>query len=377
MSTFVPPPVFITIKTNGRPVFLLLKAASLWLGLLFLFNPLFARADNSMYTVFAYCNQIGSTSPYLSGTYCNASGGFLQVGPSQIFVTSMTLSVNGTQIQATVPAGEGRPINQQSDGLGNVIDSTHFPDGASVTVTFTVTFSDGSSLTKTASSSTYNKAYIYGNQLPPDGIGSLGFGEAAVQAVNARVGPTNHTILPAAGQLKRHKADILGDIPTPTVFYCYTHGDINEFGDSSATPHIDALTWITNNDVSNAVANKTPAQPPSLPPYNFVFIDACTCGASDSLATAFGIHGTGWAWMGWKDHVDDSQHNVNWTNRLFQQLALGYQLQDAIDWADTNGGQEQAGTNNGVPINVEPVIYGDTLYKLHGVYGKKESLAWY
>lgn len=269
MHCILPPPVSIQLKTIVPQRAVLSRVVFLWMCLLLLFSPLFAHADTSMYTVTATCGQLGSTSPYLSGTLCVAGGGFTLNGPSTVTVTYMYLYVAGTLVRSVT--FDQRSINQTNDGLSATFDSTHFNDGATVKVEFDVWFSDGSSITKTASSSAYNKAYIYGNQVPPDGIGSLNFGKAAVTAVSTQLGSTNHTILPGAGNLTRLKADILTDIPTTTVFYTWTHGNAIKFGDSSSFGMPDPQKDIAAVDVTNAVANKTPAQPPNLPPYNCVF----------------------------------------------------------------------------------------------------------
>ena len=129
-------------------------------------------------------------------------------------------------------------------------------------------------------------------------------------------------------------------------------------------------------DVSNAIASKTPAQPPNLPPYNFVFLDACHCGDSSQLSYSFGIHGTDRAFLGWPGVVADNQHNVDWATRLFKQLAAGYQLLDAINWAsDPINGDGPEWDALGTPVT--PTIFGDSLYKLHGIYGKPKSLDWH
>lgn len=369
MDYVLPPPLFTELKRLIPWRAALSRGAFLWLCLALLCTPLLARADTSMYTLTATVGQSGSAAPSLSGTNCYASGGFTLNGSSTVTVTYIYLSVNGTLLQLVAPGG--RAINQAGDGLFNPIDSTHFSDGSSITATFIVVFSDGSSMTQTASLSAYNKAYIYGNQIPPDGIGSLDLGKAAVAAVNARVTPTNHTVLPTAGQLTRLKADILADMPTPTVFYCYTHGYDGFFGDSSSVLGLNLQTYITTQGVTTAIAAKTPVQPPNLPQYNFVFLDACACGASTQLSNAFATY----TFLGWGGPVADSQHNVNWTNRVFQQLAAGYDLTDAIGWASDgkNGGPEQDGFGNGVM----PAVYRDHHYKLHGVYGKPKSLDWH
>lgn len=247
------PPDFIYIKTIIPRRAYLSKFLILWVCLLLLSPPIFAHADTSMYTVTASCNQAGSTSQYLGGTLCGAGGGFTLNGPSTVTVTYMYLYVNGTMLDWV--SSDQRAINQTNDGLAASFDSTHFNDGASVNVEFSVYFSDGSSITKTASSSAYNKAYIYGNDIRD--IGILRFGEAAVLAVNAQMGSTNHTILPAEGQLARLKANIRADIPTPTVFYTWTHGIDGGFGDSSARQLITPQTWVMTFDISNAIARST------------------------------------------------------------------------------------------------------------------------
>ena len=236
---------------------------------------------------------------------------------------------------------------------------------------FEVDFSDGTCLAKTASLSAYNKAYIYGNQNPPDGIGSLGCGKSSVEGVSTQVRTTNHTILPAAGQLTRLKADILADMPTATVFYCWTHGINGFFGDSSAQYDNNLQPYMSVKDITTAIAAKKPAQPPNLPQYNFVFLNTCHCGESSLLSNAFAA-GTFLAWSG---IVADTPHNVNWANRVFTKLAAGWDLTDAIGWASiiNNGGPELDVLGNAVT----PMLSGDILYKLHGLYGVPRSLAWH
>lgn len=99
-----------------------------------------------------------------------------------------------------------------------------------------------------------------------------------------------------------------------------------------------------------------------------MFLDVCNGGSTTALADAFGIHGPDRAFLGWSSVDGDSQHNVDWTNALFQQLAVGYQLIDAINWADLHIGAALTGAGT----KIEPAIIGDSLYKLHGVYGKNK-----
>src|SRR5205823_1530668 len=120
----------------------------------------------------------------------------------------------------------------------------------------------------------YNKAYVFGNDAGR--VGSLSHGSNAVEAANSGFSTAKHVIQPSGGvelQLRVAKYAILQSMQPQTAFYCWTHGaGGNYFGDSYAgPPPPDGDHYIVYNDIITALEGRDL----SLPPYNFVFIDAC------------------------------------------------------------------------------------------------------
>jgi len=254
-------------------------------------------------------------------------------------------------------------------------DSTHFADNTMITITLNAWDTQGHFGTKSNSAPAYNKAYVIGNDVPAHGgIGTLSFGNSAVTGAYQAV---NHADLIAGLWLTRLKPDILGSLPQATLLYAWTHGTPGTFGDCATTNGNGQ--FITSQEVGNALAAAgTGKSANHYPEYNFVFLDACSCGANDSLSRAFGTSvavgpPAPRAFLGWPADMADIQQDVDWTSRLFQRLAAGDTLHDAINWANTHG-LGRALDWNGNPI--DPAIFGDQFMKLHGVY-QGVGLAWY
>ena len=355
-------------------------------GLVGLSTPL--RADS---TLNAYLPPLGYNWPANhSGTNGSVVWGGDTGQNKYHWIQHVVLKVNGeTAVDLTWPPPDEFPYNTNVQG-SLTFDSTHFADGSTLTFVLTVTDNLSNVRTATNSSCAYNKAFVYGNVSPTvvqAGIGDLSQGSAAATDVSARLGPTNHTVTPSGStaQITQQKAAITSALPIYTVFYGWSHGTStggDALGDSAAHGADNAAQiqarWFLAGEVYNAVYNATNGKTVySLPPYNFVFLDSCNL-ASANMAGGFNVSGTAMdrAYLGWPTAMADDLHNESWTNRLYQNLASGYTLADAITQANllVNGGKAHDGTF----ADVNPVTIGDPSYKLHGVYGSvSPSTLWH
>lgn len=99
---------------------------------------------------------------------------------------------------------------------------------------------------------------------------------------------------------------------------------------------------------------------------------ACDCGDTSLLADAFRVRNGAEdrAFIGWTVVIADSEGTENWTQRLFERLSACDTLEDAIAYA--NDPDDNPATDDRVQQvggeGVEPAVYGDLLFKLHGVY---------
>jgi hypothetical protein len=135
--------------------------------------------------------------------------------------------------------------------------------------------------------------------------------------------------------------------------------------------------WLTAYEVYDAIYDpNTGKQVHHYPDYNFAMLDSCNNGETPEMCVlGFNIphpNQNDRAFLGWDVLLAANLHNVNWTNRLFQALSDGKQLWRAVRWANENGGPAQDKFDN----DVQPVRYGDLLYKMHGVYGLEDTTQW-
>ena len=241
--------------------------------------------------------------------------------------------------------------------------STTCAAGTSVTVRAECTDTQGKTGAASFSVTAYNRAYVLGN------TGDLSLGGNAVAAVQPNLSNSNHSV---TGSTSDSRAVILANIPDYTVFYNWTHGSPSGFLDTGLST---SANWISDSDVGSAVTNKT-----DQPAYNFVFIDACKTGQTTTFNGAFGTP----TYLGWSQNAPDKQAYVDWTGRVFRNLAnfktVGQAVWHAGPTDENEIGSERGLTEpeipSGSPAFLFPVISGNGSTTLRGVYGSIQG-EWY
>lgn len=313
--------------------------------------------------------------PWYSGTDCGV--GPQAIASTTIGITHAKVTLNGEVVREVFYDAPGAKIVR----LPVTFDSTHFADSTMLEVKMEAWDSGGGYMADSKSVRVYNKAFVYGNVTQYlGGMGTLVKGDDAAQTMAAAFSAANHTAQPSGtpADVRQTSDLILGQIPPSTAFAFYSHGTPGTVGDSAT--NLPGGVLLSTAQISNAVANKTSSQPH----YNFVFADACSVGADPSVAYAFGVAVYGppgpanadEAFLGWTVEMADNASLVDWTNRFFNYLLAGQQLQDAASAAsDPNLGNSAPTDING--NDAVPQIWGDSLFKLHGVYGAPNSAAWF
>jgi hypothetical protein len=304
---------------------------------------------------------ISRPAQYYSGTNSGFSAEVMTTTPGSYLVWA-TMYVNG-EPTASYTWNPGDPNFTDWGGPLN-FDSTHFQDGQSITVSIAGINNLGESGgVGNPARPVYNKAYVYGNDWQYEG--TLHDGSPACIHANDAFVTAHHTVTPnqsGDAPLRQHKPDIIAALPPSTALYAWTHGTATKFGDSSSSMQVVSAKWVDWSDVCVGVGSKSSSQPP----FNFVFLDACLVGSESTLADSFGVSAfADRAFLGWPISVPDDQPFEDWSWRLFIRLASGDTLLEARTYANTHGdGQPHDNNGNGILAT----IYGDTSFKLHGVY---------
>lgn len=297
--------------------------------------------------------------PNVSGTNRIATGVVYTGLSGEILMTNYKIKVGGTVVynQDFNP-----PYAEYWFQHTITWDTTHFADVTQVTVRVEATDTNGAVSHDEFTVTVYNKAYVLGNR-------TLSQGTAAADWITVRTAGMNHSTTKSTADRKN---TILGNLPPFTAFYIDTHGNTGVFGDCQALPNSGNDFYIFANEAATAVANKTSNEPP----YNFVNIDACNSGSDDTLADAFGtgsFSGPDRAFLGWGTFTLDSLHNLNWVNRVWQNLQNGETLQRAVDLSSAVSRPDANNVGDGAAT---PVIMGDAGMKLHSVFGGQPG-QWY
>jgi hypothetical protein len=105
-----------------------------------------------------------------------------------------------------------------------------------------------------------------------------------------------------------------------------------------------------------------------------MLVASCCWSAAQLMTSAFDISptSTNRVFVGWAASMADSQHNVDWTTRLFNALVSGRTIVGAIEVADMIAKAKEA---NGQ--NAECQKIGDIRYKMHGLYPNDMDTNWY
>lgn len=190
-----------------------------------------------------------SVNDIVSGTNSKATGMF--VAANGAFVTYMKLWVSGTLVK-TYAYGTDDWLRESSRILGVTFASTHFADGTAVQVRVWGRDNAGNVREDTETTSVYNKAYVLGNW-------PMSWEENAVAEVSGRCGAMNHSVTQS---MAHDKPTILDNLPTYTVFYAYTHGDIGVFVDCVGGENAGPEHRIFAEEVLSGDNVKSPQQPP-------------------------------------------------------------------------------------------------------------------
>jgi hypothetical protein len=278
-------------------------------------------------------------------------------------------------------------------------DTTHFPDGTTFTAKGRFYYGHGTIDEKIGDTyRIYNKALLIGNDKSSPVQGDLDQGIAAVTAVFPIMNSVNHN---STTTVVSPKIDLLGVLDLHTVFYAWTHGDSNSFGDcwfwpfdpGSGDPfdpnhhgdahkiYIRSVDDPTGSDgVKEAVERKKDASGKYLkPPYNLVIIDACYAAInSPGWLAAFGMASdpTDRAFVGYTTKILDDLGNALWMAEMLDHMRQGMTLSDAVQATYISRGWPVGRDSNGNLLPVPPTLDGDLEMKLHGVY-QGQGLEWY
>jgi hypothetical protein len=317
---------------------------------------------------------------FFSGTNCNATG---STDFSQSLISYTLLLINGNQVKQYPD-----PTNPSAtSSLSVVFDSTHFGDTNPITVEYQIQDTAGDPVVvKDVTANAYNEGYLLN-----DTAFTSGNGLTALTDVGTRLGGMNHDTVSSEAS----KDSINSALPTYTVFYAYTHGYVDSFnhtafGDGSAQS-VDyyiglGQNWTDHYVLSSEVLASPNTKSLSQPPYNLAFVDGCETGVQSDLAYAFlygnpsgGSGATDRAYLGWEVDLADDMRNVNWTNRMFQNLENGEILSDAIKDASSVEapiGVDENGLGFDVDTSSQLATFGDGGMKLHEVYPNTGTNWW-
>ena len=185
---------------------------------------------------------------------------------------------NPNQYPAEAPGGVNAPPTRIASRAITAWDTTHWPDGAIVTLRMEAKFQipNGPVVTETDSVPVrvYNKGYVMENLDFP--------GHVAV--VNPALSAMNHAVL---GGLNQSKPMILDAITPCTVFSVATHGNTVGFDDYFHNTHngaqfVDCNLGYTENRTEGDVYPKVNAKlAGKIPEYNFVEMNSCSGAGGD------------------------------------------------------------------------------------------------
>ena len=318
---------------------------------------------------------------YYSSTNCKASWGgvtnafyFVLIPPYNLpvfrrcYIAHAKFSIGGEIVlDQSFPE---TTVNSQDGGVN--FDSTHFSDGTAATLHIELIDNIGNvgvADSPSGSAVVYNKGYVIGNDVMS--IGSLNHGSSAVSRIAPKISGINHTISPSgtSAQLAVVMPAFLANVPLYTVFYAYTHGTGADVGDSMSSISPPVITHYFSSGelyyLMQSVGNYKSIN--HIPLYNFVFCDSCLTFTDDAMARAFGVSDSvDRVGVGWDQLVDDSLHNADWSNALFEQLCAGRNFGLAAMWANNIIGMVHASNPD---RDVSPTAYGDAFFRLTGVYG--------
>ena len=310
---------------------------------------------------------------YLSGTNAVLTSWASITGTGPLRIVKMVQKVNGKVFNtATYPLGVA------SASVKSSFDTTYYSSNTPIVMQTTTYTNSGITKTTSQTSVAYNQACVYGNVSGfKNGTPIQTAASNTYVALETRM---NHT---ATLSSSANKSTILSSIPANTVFYIATHASHFSFSDCTGSK-ADADSLFTTSDptgnapdITTVVGQKSTASKP-YPRYNFVFVDGCSSAQYPDFAYAFGVTSVNGtlddnAFLGWNVNVDNTPQLANWTTLLWNSLALGMTLSDAVGTATS---RYPLGLNQRGQPQI-PVILGDYLMKLHGLYRSKGLTPYY
>jgi hypothetical protein len=304
-------------------------------------------------------------------------------------ITHAILKINGVTVKewSETDPGDGPIV---PTGLGVSFDSTHFADGAMVTVSIEAWDDQGGHGSAQDSAPVNNRGIAYGRH----DFEYLKPGWAGVPSVTAAWEATNHTYT-ADVSSGWTSAEILGSLATATIFYVNTHGDTldNKWWFNSDRDEANGI-WeniYPRFDEPNVLEVRQTAVGTGLPPWNsgvppisIGFTDACTTGQTNEFAAGLlwpYESQNGWtvdqAVLGWSIYSEGRATTATQT-AFWNALAEGYTVNKARNRA--LDAYSQALNIPRVP-NDTLRVWGDFATTMHGVYlgidGDTPSTEWY
>ena len=333
------------------------------------------------------------TNPrFFSGTACTASATAV---PLSGYLTHAQLCVgqNGSDTVVeeyydkslspfTLPDDNSMNIGSglSTTTIAAIFDSTHFADASNVIIKLKVWDSNSGYYEAQITAPVKNRLYGIANQsfgLFRDDVAST-----SLDSVKHNADAMNYF---TATSRTDDKQAIYDTLPSYTVFYAFTHGFFGGgFGDCLATDNGGDAHFITiarslydntltfdYRSIQAIVATKTANL--SLPPYNFIQLQACELGEDSSYADAFGITSGSpdRACLAWGYTIADNELERDWLNTLWSNLSAGKTLYDAAVQAGTDSrvfGYDERKESFLQLRSVPCTIFGDPKMTLHNVY---------
>lgn len=169
------------------------------------------------------------------------------------------------------------------------------------------------------------------------GYEPFAFAEELVGYVGDSLTAMNHS---TTESLEMDQDDILEAIPGNTVFYAYTHGELDCqgkfafhrcFGDMG-DPDVEEDWWIDEDEVSAAVGDKDASQPS----YNLVVMHCCHSADSASAPGTWGISEDDNYYLGFQGTGEDSRDYADFIEDFFDDVQAGNTAEHARGEAEDN-----------------------------------------
>ena len=344
-----------------------------------------------------------SAPRYFSGTGCEAdalavpASGYLthaqlciaDSGNDQVVKEYWDANASGCPRPAPTDGSVTVDVDEYSQPLKALFDSTHFKDSTMIVLKLKVWDSNSGYYEGKIQGPAYNKALVLGNNT---------FGASATQSTSDVSNVVKAINYFAFSSTQLHSQVILQVLPGFTVLYIDSHGNVGQIDDCFATG-VNAKTdgqgdpipgtgdsgdnYMGSVQIEMSTGKKNLFEPPN----NLIFLDACNTVGNKldnpgtlndvALSGAFGIPLPGTnsdrALLGFNWYTNPTSDNANWTKRVWDWLAIGVPLYEAVNLSTEDGGVTGPASNPGGYFYygskvVNPVIQGDNAFTLHNIY---------